>query len=88
MLFRLMYERGNGDDNKNCCGKELENIDGSISDKKDKVEELNTKINDAHAIEHADRGNQVSFTKPLKSEKLESMIMIWQSRVPRILRLQ
>lgn len=49
MIFRLMAEQKDEDDHKNWCDKELEKTDTSISDKKDKVEELSAKIEDAEA---------------------------------------
>mmetsp|Transcript_34735 Transcript_34735/g.99796 ORF Transcript_34735/g.99796 Transcript_34735/m.99796 type:complete len:716 (-) Transcript_34735:137-2284(-) len=49
MIHRLMNEQTEEDDHKNWCDKELAKTDASISDKKDKVEELSLKIEDAQA---------------------------------------
>jgi len=49
MIHLLMNEQTEEDDHKNWCDKELAKTNSSISDKKDKVEELSLKIEDAQA---------------------------------------
>mmetsp|Transcript_71638 Transcript_71638/g.192921 ORF Transcript_71638/g.192921 Transcript_71638/m.192921 type:complete len:709 (+) Transcript_71638:65-2191(+) len=49
MIFRLMHEQTEEDDHKNWCDQEISKTESSITDKKDKVDELNLKIEDAQA---------------------------------------
>mmetsp|Transcript_71640 Transcript_71640/g.192938 ORF Transcript_71640/g.192938 Transcript_71640/m.192938 type:complete len:708 (+) Transcript_71640:86-2209(+) len=49
MIHRLMNEQTEEDDHKNWCDQEISKTESSITDKKDKVDELNLKIEDAQA---------------------------------------
>merc|ERR1719394_1686744 len=49
MIFRLMQEQKDEDDHKNWCDLELNKTDSSISDKADKIKELEAKIEEAVA---------------------------------------
>mmetsp|Transcript_13518 Transcript_13518/g.33930 ORF Transcript_13518/g.33930 Transcript_13518/m.33930 type:complete len:736 (+) Transcript_13518:81-2288(+) len=49
MIFRLMNEQKEEDEHKDWCDQALSKTDKSIEDKKDKIEELTAKIDDAGA---------------------------------------
>merc|ERR1712039_102813 len=49
MIFRLQQEQKDEDDHKNWCDLELKKTETSISDKADKIRELDAKIREAAA---------------------------------------